>query len=559
MKHYYFAAIWLVCQVQPEIVWAQNLAAPCGSDYWRAKALQDPAFFQKNLDYEQGILQVFQDKKASTGQPEQIKYIPVVVHIIHDEGPENITDIEVQQAMEWLNQALANQGNFDRGSGMNANIQVCLAQRNPDGQSTNGITRNQSVLTDMNLETQDIQLKNLNRWETTEYLNIWLVRSICSDNYGCGVYGYSNYPFAHGSIIDGIVIEAGYLTAIGKISGLAHEIGHYLGLFHTFEDGCTNNNCLTDGDRICDTPPDQSTANVPCSETVNTCNTDTQSGPFTIDQPDITWNFMDYGYTNCLHDYTPNQVTRMNATLQGVRHSLLDSKGCIPPCADNISVTLCPNLYFNYRGVLVPVDTVAFFHLIGYHGCDSVVTVTVFSHPPLNMILPMDTTIRIGASILLDTEISGTNPLNFAWSPKQSLSCSKCPDPIANPLESITYTLAVTDGNKCVYERRVNIHVNEECRTFIPNAFTPNDDGMNDRFRPIMDSCVQVVNFWRIVNRWGKTVFEQIDIPATDPNLGWDGNLNGKPYPADVLIWLAEFEYFDGRRESKRGEVTLIR
>ncbi len=343
MKQFYSFTLCLFCFFQAQNGFSQNTESPCGADYWRTRTLEDPVFFQKNEEYEQNILQVFEQKKDNLGLRGQVKVLPTVVHIIHNGGPENITDAQVQQAIAWLNQALANQGPFDQGSGANSGIQLCLAQRTPDGQPSNGITRDQSPLTEMQLETQDLQVKNLERWEPKDYVNIWLVRSICSINYGCGIYGYSNYPFAHGSNIDGIVIEASYLTEVGKITGLAHEMGHYLGLYHSFEGGCNNNNCLVDGDRICDTPPDQSTAGVPCTETVSTCATDAQSGPFTTDQQDMSWNFMDYGIIACFHDYTPDQATRMNATLDGVRHSLLDSKGCLPPCPANTIAGFTPS------------------------------------------------------------------------------------------------------------------------------------------------------------------------------------------------------------------------
>ncbi len=171
----------------------------------------------------------------------------------------------------------------------------------------------------------------------------------------------------------------------------------------------------------------------------------------------------------------------------------------------------------------------------------------------------MDTTIRIGASVLLEADANGTGILNFMWSPADGLSCITCPDPLANPLDTITYTLAVTDANGCTAKESVTIRVNEECRVRVPNAFTPNGDGSNDRFRPIMDPCVKTVLLWRIVNRWGETVFEQTNFDATDTTLGWDGNRGDKAQPSDVLVWLAEFEFYDGRREVKNGEVTLIR
>ncbi|MBC7778270.1 MAG: PKD domain-containing protein, partial [Phycisphaerae bacterium] len=332
MKRYYYYFI-LFCFFQSINAYSQNLDAPCATDYWREKTLQDPTFFQLYEEYEQGIQQVFQQKKPPSGLLDNAKVLPTVIHIIHNGGIENITDAQAQQAITWLNQALANQGSFNQGSGADCGIQLCLAQRTPDGQPTNGITRNQSPLTEMLMGTQDILVKNLNRWQPKDYVNIWLVRSICSNANSCGVVGYSFFPYTHGTNIDGIVMEAGYVTDINKITGLAHELGHYLGLYHTFEGGCTNNNCLTQGDRICDTPPDKSIASVPCDQTVSTCSTDTQSGPFTTDQPDMTWNFMDYGIIACFHDFTPDQATRMNATVDGIRSSLLVSKGCLPPCS----------------------------------------------------------------------------------------------------------------------------------------------------------------------------------------------------------------------------------
>lgn len=304
----------------------------CAMDWWTMYDLQFQEFRNPHQQYEEGILQIFEQKKQVFVLPENPKTIPVVVHLIHQNGPENLSNAKVEQAIAWLNQAMANQGNFNQGTGTDCGIQFCLAKRTPTNTVTNGITRTVNALTEMEMEFDNLALKNLIRWEPKQYLNIWVVKKICSASYGCGVYGYAHLPYAHGSNIDGIVMEASYLEDLSKVAGLAHEVGHYLGLYHTFEGSCNNNNCLIDGDRICDTPPDESTAGVPCGDQVNTCNTDTQSGPFSTDQPDMSWNFLDYGILACFHDFTPDQATRMNATLEGIRKSLLDSKGCQPPC-----------------------------------------------------------------------------------------------------------------------------------------------------------------------------------------------------------------------------------
>lgn len=253
--------------------------------------------------------------------------LPVVVHIIHDGGPENIPDAQVLQGIQDLNDAYANLGYYDQGTGVDTKIQFCLARRDPDGNATTGITRDQSPLTSMDLTTDDIAMKDLNRWDPLNYVNIWLVGEIQG-----GVAGYAYLPASHGQPEDGIVIEAGWFgSSQGNSTVIAHEMGHYLGLYHTFEGGCTNDDCLADGDLVCDTPPDNSTAAVPCNGSMNSCDTDANSG-FTTDQDDMFWNYMDYGDWNCYSAFTQGQTDRMVFTIENPRVSLLDSKGCLDPC-----------------------------------------------------------------------------------------------------------------------------------------------------------------------------------------------------------------------------------
>ena len=339
---------------------------PCATDFLHQQASQNPLLFQKQQLLEQEAYDFFSQKTVAE-RSSQVLTVPVVVHIIHDNGPENLSDAQVQQAITWLNQAFANQTIFDQGSGTDVGIQFCLAQRSPANQPTNGITRDQSPLTVFNLESEQLAMKNINRWQPTNYINIWVVRDICSVTYGCGIVAYAYYPSSHGSDLDGIVVEANVINSLGNVSGLVHEMGHYFGLYHSFEGGCTNNDCLSDGDRVCDTPPDQSTAAVPCNQSVNTCSTDAQSG-LASDQPDMTLNHMDYGHLNCKHDFTQGQADRMNFFLNGARKSLLDSKGCLPPC---------------------PLPVLADFN-------------------------PGDTTILAGQTLFFDN--NSQNAVNFSWS-----------------------------------------------------------------------------------------------------------------------------------------------
>lgn len=256
--------------------------------------------------------------------------LPVVVHIIHSNGAENIPDAQVLAGIQHLNEAFANTGYYDPANGVNTQIQFCLAQRDPNNNPTNGITRDASSYTVMsgpNYYTDDQAVKNLNRWDPSCYINIWLVRSVPGST-----AGYAYLPTAHGSNLDGIVMEAAWFgsSAVNSVVTI-HEMGHYLGLYHTFEGACKNDDCTSDGDRVCDTPPDQSTGAVGCNTSVNSCSTDALSG-FGADVSDLKEDYMDYGNFDCMKVFTQGQADRMNWFIQNVRGSLLNCKSCLVPC-----------------------------------------------------------------------------------------------------------------------------------------------------------------------------------------------------------------------------------
>ncbi|MBP7449041.1 MAG: T9SS type A sorting domain-containing protein [Flavobacteriales bacterium] len=275
--------------------------------------------------------------------------IPVVVHIVHAGGEEDISDAQVLQALDHLNAAFNNEGAFATPQGTATGIRFCLAQRDPNGMSTSGITRTISGYTNLMAETDDEALKGTVGWPRTEYLNIWLVAEITSMSVGDGIAGYAYLPDAHGLPMDGIVNEARWFgSSIDNSKVHIHEVGHYLGLYHTFEGGCGNANCLENGDRVCDTPPDQSTAPIACNSSVNTCSSDSDdpspNNPFRAvglggvgDVPELIEDYMDYGYQLCQDRFTPGQGERMVAALTEVRSSLLTSLGCVPGCAGTVA------------------------------------------------------------------------------------------------------------------------------------------------------------------------------------------------------------------------------
>lgn len=254
-----------------------------------------------------------------------VKIIPVVVHVIHNGGTENISDAQIQSQITVLNEDFrkitATSGD---GNGVDTEIEFCLAKKTPDGKCTNGIVRIQSTLTN-HLTYQRAQLKNLSYWDNTRYLNIYIVKTI---NGSSGILGYSSYPGGPANE-DGAVIRHDYFGRIGTAAAslgrtTSHEIGHWFGLYHTFNGGCGTDTCA-DGDYVCDTPPAVN-PNYGCP-TINSCSNDF---PNVNDQ---VQNYMDYSDDACKSMFTAGQKARMHASLVSMRYDIwqqwnTDSTGC---------------------------------------------------------------------------------------------------------------------------------------------------------------------------------------------------------------------------------------
>jgi hypothetical protein len=259
-----------------------------------------------------------------------VKYIPVVFHVIHNGGSENITQAQIMDQMRILNEDFRKKAgtNGDKSTNQYATdmeFEFRLAQVDPNGNRHDGINRIQSTAT----ENASDNVKALSRWSSAKYLNIWVVKSIQLSGTGEGtVLGYAQFPsymsFAPNN--DGIVIRADYVGSIqsGNSSHmgrtLTHEVGHWVGLYHPFQDGCTGqtaSNCSSAGDRVCDTPPVAS-ANYGsvCDATLNSCSGDNP------DLPDMINNYMDYLDGKCANTYTLGQKARATAQMSLYRSAI---------------------------------------------------------------------------------------------------------------------------------------------------------------------------------------------------------------------------------------------
>lgn len=128
-----------------------------------------------------------------------------------------------------------------------------------------------------------------------------------------------------------------------------------------------------------------------------------------------------------------------------------------------------------------------------------------------------------------------------------------------SPGESTFYTIAVTDINGCSDTYRLAVFVRKPRNVFIPNGFSPDNDGENDLFYIFGGKEILEVNRFMIFNRWGDLVYEQSHFQPNDPAHGWDGAYNGLPLNAGVYVYSAEIEFVDGEKVVYKGDVVLLR
>lgn len=142
---------------------------------------------------------------------------------------------------------------------------------------------------------------------------------------------------------------------------------------------------------------------------------------------------------------------------------------------------------------------------------------------------------------------------SYTWAPAAGLSCTDCTDPIASPDTSTIYILTVADSTGCSATVTYRVLLCNLDKLIIPNAFTPNDDGVNDVFRVVPSENFAEVHSLTIFNRWGQKVWEGSGIDAQ-----WDGKIDGKLAASDVYVWLLKGSC-SGEVLQKKGDVSLLR
>lgn len=365
----------------------------CGSDIVHQRLMAtDPAYAANQAAFRakwQAFMAAYgnnpQALKTLVGSgPDSVYEIPVVVHVLRagNTGDNalgeryNPSDAQIQAYIDYTNNAFAaSYSGYPTPStgGTRLPFKLVLAKRDTQCNAANGIVRVNASTTFSNYAAEgidldntsgggvnEVALKNLSRWKTTVYYNIYIVNKIDGqDGYNStSAYtaGYAYYPGA-GPDVDGAVILAS--TVFYRASGpgawtaggpgnitLPHEMGHAMNLKHVFDpfpnsSGCPSaTNCSTTGDEVCDTQPIAS-SNFTCPGTSTlTCNGVAGDGV-------TPRNMMDY--SNCQDRFTPGQLLRMMYTLKNdvTRSTFITSLGGTNPPTSAITAACTTTNTFN--------------------------------------------------------------------------------------------------------------------------------------------------------------------------------------------------------------------
>ena len=339
------------------------------------KLKEDPEFV-KEYNASQIVLKKIENQIANGNQNRVIYTIPLVFHVLHNGGPENISRAQIEDAVAILNRDYRLQ-NADANNvqsvfaGMPADIEIefQLATKAPNGQCFSGITRTQSPLTNSGANGQN-QVSAIiagndvfnGSWPGNKYLNIMVV------NDADGAAGYTTNPnnWSGTSMNNGIWVLHDYVGSIGTSDTyssrtLTHEVGHWLNLDHLW--GNNNNpgnasSCSQD-DAVDDTP--RCIGVTSCNLNSNTCSNDAADGYWTTDVIDNVENYMEYSYCNKM--FTNGQKNRMRAALLssvGGRNNIWTSSNQIATGL-NSTPSLCAVGIRVERDIVCGGDDVQFF------------------------------------------------------------------------------------------------------------------------------------------------------------------------------------------------------
>lgn len=222
-----------------------------------------------------------------------------------------------------------------------------------------------------------------------------------------------------------------------------------------------------------------------------------------------------------------------------------------------------PSTYLNNPNIANPIvinpdPGSHIYHLIvtDINGCRSLVDdqVTITVTPPAKVFIGNDTVVAINQPLQLNaTDVNNSGFINYLWSPSYGLSNPFIANPVAILDRDISYMLTAGTANNCAGTAIIRIKVYKGPEIYVPGAFTPGTDGLNDILKAIPVG-ISEFHYFSIYNRWGQLVFT-----TKDPRKGWDGKIGGVAQSSGVFVWMAEAIDYMGNIIRRKGTCTIIR
>lgn len=349
----------------------------CGTDELNAQRTAKMSVQQKKQVEadEIGYQDYVQNPISRAGGAANVRVIPVVVHLIQMTPAEEISDARVQSQIDVLNEDFQKL-NADtaliplefQGVAANCQIRFCLASIDPNGCPTNGINRVVAPALAIHGMDDEAALKGFVQWPPQQYLNMWVPVNLKDNLLGYATFPtwLSGSPQNDGVVVNGKNFGRGFGTPFSSYNlgrTATHEVGHWLGLFHTFQGGCSGNSaatCASQGDRVCDTPPTNN-SNYGCPGQMNSC-TETPT-----DFNDQTMNYMDYVDDACMYLYTQGQSDRITYFLDNNRAQIWSPSNLTATGCDGTTSPGCvPIVDFQANKRIVCIgDSIEFTELTG--------------------------------------------------------------------------------------------------------------------------------------------------------------------------------------------------
>ena len=335
LKRFLLASLAVLGLLGGHALVAQQTQQRCGIEQKMALLRsQNPAFYFKQKLFQGEVTRQILLEKNAKNQRQQAQTarelieIPVVVHVVTDSdlrtlggvNNSNISDAQIRAQIRILNEDFSNATNT-RGfnlNGIDTKIRFKLATLDPDQKPTSGIVRVRTSRTGFDPFNDGIALAQLSGWSSERYLNIWVCRFS-----GQSILGVAQYPVGTNikgletetgdAISDGVLIDFRYFGQSADIRSrlykygrtTTHEVGHWLGLLHTWgDDFCGDDYCA-------DTPTcedSNNTSDTTCRDVFSNCNG--------IRTRNMTENYMDYTPDRCMNRFTADQTDRIWKVLE---------------------------------------------------------------------------------------------------------------------------------------------------------------------------------------------------------------------------------------------------